>query len=146
MSQPIRPTPRRIPTVVRNNLMNYGLTIDQTTRGRVGLRPFAESAFDAPGERPMSTEEHRWFWNKHRGRGPNLISKLSEPRGIHKRKRRHLKGIGIMDVVRYLREVFLDVPMRKANKAVNHVLSVREGAQGWATMPRGYMWPLGSNS
>ena len=121
-------------------MMNYGFTPDLSkTRW---IAPWAESGFTKP---LISGKESRQFWNMTKGRGNNRIG-WGYPRAGDKRKRQTVKGIGIMEVVRYLREVFLDVPMRKANKAVNHVLSVREGAQGWATMPRGYMWPLGSNS
>ena len=138
MSQPIRPTPRRVPTVVRNSLMNYGFTTDPTKRRWIA--PWAESGFTKP---LISGKESRQFWNMTKGRGNNLIG-WGYPRAGDKRKRQTVKGTGIMEVVRYLREVFLDVPMRRAHKAVQHVLSVREGAaQGWATMPRGHMWPLG---
>ena len=139
MSQPIRPTPRRVPTVVRNSLMNYGFTTDPPKRRWIA--PWAESGFTKP---LISGKESRQFWNITKGRGNNLIGG-GYPRAGDKRKRQTVKGTGIMEVVRYLREVFLDEPMRRAHKAVQHVLSVREGAaQGWATMPRGHAWHWGT--
>ena len=92
MSQPIRPTPRRIPTAVRNSLMNYGSTPDLSkTRW---IAPWAESGFTKP---LISGKESRQFWNMTKGRGNNLIG-WGYPRAGDKRKRQTVKGTGIMEV------------------------------------------------